>query len=748
MSRLRRSVPLALFLFLPSFLQGGFAQSTTVSTTASQASRAELTASEEKISMTLTLAHKIASATPAHISASLVGPDDIIWAASNTAAALRPGQSKIIATIARPFHGVPAAEIKDLHWLRVKYEVKSDVGEVLASGIESLRTSTTDPFVLTAAVGRVVAQGRAYEVRTHLQSSTGRPLRGVPLSGELTWEGQRNTEKINATSRSNGAGDGVLQFTLPNRTPVQSGQLKVSARSGLVERVVEQDVVFHAASYLLLDTDKDIYQPGQTLHARTLYFDPKRKAVANEPLDVRILDEENTLVSRQEVTTNSFGVASLDWSVPANVRQGKYTLQVQITAREEDDDATQAQTSKEVRVYRYDLPTFRVAAKPDRVYYLSQQNAEVTVTAEYLFGKPVTRGKVRVVREEERNWNYRKQRWESEESQVQTGELNREGTFTAHFVLTEKHEDLADDRYQAYRDVNIAAYVTDLSTGRTEQRRLALRVTRDPIHVYLLEAGLSSEKVPRSYYISTFYADGTPARCKVKLSLVNEDDHSQVKQQVATAATNKYGLAKVSGLKIDLDDKHDTLLAEALDGKGLRGRASERVYDSNEDTIEVSGMHSILKPGDPIDVVLRSTKPARVVVQAVREGMILASQQVSMGRGPSTVTFPYDPRFTDEIAVVAYSLEDPVDSYRYMWASRTVLYPKNRTLQVDLKLDKDEHRPGEAAVAGIAVRLPDKSTAESALGLKIVDHAVSERARTDSEFGGRGSYWRWSLLVE
>ena len=193
-------------------------------------------------------------------------------------------------------------------------------------------------------------------------------------------------------------------------------------------------------------------------------------------------------------------------------------------------------------MYRYDLPNFRVTAKADRVYYLPSQNAQVTVTAEYLFGKPVTHGKVRVVQEEERSWNYRKQQWESEESQVQAGELNRDGSFTARFDLAEKHEDLADDSYPEFRDVNVAAYVTDLTTGRTEQRRLALRVTHEPIHVYMVQAQSYSEKLPQSYYISTFYADGTPARCKVKLSLVNEDDHSKVKQQLGTVETNKYGL--------------------------------------------------------------------------------------------------------------------------------------------------------------------------------------------------------------
>jgi hypothetical protein len=78
---------------------------------------------------------------------------------------------------------------------------------------------------------------------------------------------------------------------------------------------------------------------------------------------------------------------------------------------------------------------------------------------------------------------------------------------------------------------------------------------------------------------------------------------------------------------------------------------------------------------------------------------------------------------------------------------RTVLYPKNRQLDVGIHLDKDEHKPGEPAVARFTVRSADKTAAESALGIKIVDRAVEERARTDSDFGQqRGwGWWRWSL---
>jgi hypothetical protein len=62
------------------------------------------------------------------------------------------------------------------------------------------------------------------------------------------------------------------------------------------------------------------------------------------------------------------------------------------------------------KVSRYELPQFSVAAKPDKTFYLpGESTAEITVSADYLFGKPVAKGTVKIVREKERRWNYKRQ---------------------------------------------------------------------------------------------------------------------------------------------------------------------------------------------------------------------------------------------------------------------------------------------------------------------------------------------------
>ena len=715
----------------------------------------QLRANKHEIVLTLPLRGPIPKRTQAHIQLQLLNTDNVVRAQLTQNLDLSPRQKDLTIRFPEPFAKVTPQEMENLHWMRLQYELRSAAGDVLAAGIEALHAPETDPFILTAAAGRVAATGSPYRVQVHVKANNGKPMSGVDVRGNVAWEDDAAGEKkIEARSTTNNAGNATLEFSIPNKVGAEDGDLTVSVRSGLVARSVERSVYFRTPSFLLLDTDKDIYQPGQIVHLRMLRFDSARKAVEKEALDLRIDDEQNTLVFKQTIATNAFGVANIDWQIPENALQGSYQIRAGLAGQDEDWRSVHA--LKSVRIYRYDLPNFRVSAKADKTYYLPGQNAEVAISAEYLFGKPVTHGKVRVVEESDRTWNFKKQKWEVDEGQVESGELDHDGHFTARFDLSQKHADLARESYSQFQDEDLAAYVTDLTTGRTEQRRFRLRVTKEPIHVYLSDSySLSyNQKMPPTFYVSTFYADGTPARCKVQLSLSNEDDDEAKKDlkdlSLRTVETNKYGLARIAELKIPEDDERDSLRVDARDSKGLAGHSFERIYsqDDDEGLVEVTTSHTIHKPGDPIEVTLRSSRPdLRLVVQVIREGVVLATQQTRMRGGRAFVTFPYDPRFTDEVAVFAFSLQEEWSPTVLLEAERTVLYPKNRQLDVALRVDKDEHRPGEGATVRFAVRSADKSAMESALGIKVVDQAVEERVRTDSDFGqddGWG-WWRWSL---
>ena len=74
---------------------------------------------------------------------------------------------------------------------------------------------------------------------------------------------------------------------------------------------------------------------------------------------------------------------------------------------------------------------------------------------------------------------------------------------------------------RVFEILHLTAYFTDSSTRRTEQRRFDIRITKEPIHVYLIkDEGRDVEGMPLSFVVSTDYADGSPAQCDVEVDWV------------------------------------------------------------------------------------------------------------------------------------------------------------------------------------------------------------------------------------
>jgi A-macroglobulin TED domain/Alpha-2-macroglobulin family/Carboxypeptidase regulatory-like domain/MG2 domain/A-macroglobulin receptor binding domain/Macroglobulin domain MG3/Alpha-2-macroglobulin bait region domain len=638
-------------------------------------------------------------------------------------------------------------EQSQLLWFRLHYHLLNlTTNAVVADGIVSLSEITPDFFDVRVAAPELAHEGMRYRLRAQaIHPVTQRPASGVRIDGVLTLEtdDEGNGVKLQSSGVTDSAGYAFLNFDLPPRFPVfphetrpAGGSIKITAQRGGLIVHLENDVLVDQFARILISTDKPLYQPGQTLHIRALALSPTRHALANQEVIFRINDPEETLIFRETAKSSRFGIASVDWSIPNNIRLGDYNLQV---ALGEGEDSSKTYTT--VRISRYDLPNFTVKVRPDRSYYLPGQNAELKVTADYLFGQPVAHGHVRVVRETEREWNYKEQKWDIEEGEKYEGETDQNGVFVAHADLSKESSDLDDDDYRRFKDVTYAAYFTDPTTNRTEQRRFDLRVTKEPIHVYIISSDgyRHSARLPLRFYVSTFYADGTPAQCRVKVNWKKKDNTSNSSGQLLmTVKTNRYGLAKVSGLRQpnQEDDSDLELKLSATDSRGNHGtRTEEYAIDSDLHEVRVETDKSLYQAGEPITIVITSSvSDLSAVVEVGKDGVVLNSQKVRLHGGSATLTIPFKPELQNRLTVVAY--KDFADS-RELIGSRAILYPKNEELKVDARPVAASYRPGAEAQVNLRVRAPEGSGVASALGMVVIDKAVEERSRTDQEFGRR-----------
>jgi A-macroglobulin TED domain/Alpha-2-macroglobulin family/MG2 domain/Carboxypeptidase regulatory-like domain/A-macroglobulin receptor binding domain/Macroglobulin domain MG3 len=677
---------------------------------------------------------------------------------------------------------LPTATPSELGWYRLRYTFTPSVNGSDATpvdGVLQMGRLMVDSFEFRMTGAETVGFGAKYPLRVRVDNpTTGEPIAGVPVDFKLV-VGDDDDDKPTARKKqlTDRSGYAVVEFNLPNAPSDFQGKVVATATRGDFSEEEPIDIKFPNAVRLALTTDKPLYQPGQSVHMRVLAFGPDHRALANVSVKVTLADDQGQIQFEDTFNTSKFGVAKADWEIPQKLQLGE----VSITAEVQSDQYSGQEARSQVRISRYELPTYTVKVHPDRAYYLPGQNASVEVRADYLFGKPVQRAKVKVVRQDNRHWDAQKQQWAADESQALEGELDSDGKFTAHIDLTEHFHDFKESFYQRFEDVTLAAYVTDLSSKRTEQRRFKLRLSGQPIHLYLSTAGTMTADAPFVLYVNSSYADGTPASVDGVVEAARSDSAGQFDEEPGMADrvplgkfhTNHYGVGRVElqplpkDLLTTIDNRvyqewysrpwtrswseyrdynnsdeqnrqsNALILLRGADAAGNPGHYSEQVaVYSNPSYVTVKTDHALYRPSDPVLIkVLSNAKVKDLIIDIFADSGLVVSEVVHPKHGQAELTVAYDPRFRGPLTVVAYAMTSVGDQNRALSGITNVLYPARQELQVGLRMARTTLRPGETANADLHILTPEGSAVESALGVLVFDKAVAERVRTDEEFG-------------
>jgi phosphoribosylformylglycinamidine (FGAM) synthase PurS component len=713
---------------------------------------------DKQTKVSLAIENPTGQAFPAHVRLEILDPQGKLVAVAERDETIKRGNAALLIPLPLQFTGLNGSERNQMLWYRLRYRITPLSSSETATnnpveGIVSLSEITPDIFQLSVTSPEKVREGTRYraQIRT-VHPVTSRPVKGVAVEAKIDFDGDKQPDEMKVSGITDANGYAALDFDLPRKLEDEDElDLEVVARRGVVVEEADTDIEIDRGAKILVSTDKPLYQPGQVLHARALMFDSSKHAVSERDATLEIKDPEGQTVFSAELKTSRFGIVSADWTIPDNIRLGDYNLKFEL----DGDDEAEAYAS--VKVSRYEIPNFAVVVKPDLPYYLPGQNATIEVRADYLFGKPVKRGHVRVVREKERRWNYREQKWETEETEKYEGETNEQGAYLAHIDFSKEHDQLRGEDYSRFRDLSYAAYFTDPTTNRTEQRRFELRLTKSAIHVYLIEGGSRQTKeFPLEFYLSTYYANGVPAQCEVSINQeltsanLSQASLSHFEQPLRTIKTNRYGVAKVSDLaltKVD-EDNQATLTFLAHDGKGASGRQTNNFWYSDHPIIRLATNKTLYRQGEAITTEIVASEPEMKVVVDVWQGpIVIQSQLVQLHEGRASLTVPYNKAFRDTVTITAYSYSSNASESRYNIPSamRRVIYPRERDLKLDVRLNQSTYKPGEEAHADFTVRDPEGRSVESALGVVVFDKAIEERARTDNEFGSRYGFYNTYL---
>jgi hypothetical protein len=687
------------------------------------------------------------------VAAWFLSPVDVPSNALSVNVAADARSARLILSWPMDEHGKPVVEIG---WYRIGYRI--DVNETtVANGILSIGAIAPNLLELRLATPENLVTGAPISVRVFAGSPvTRQPFRGVKLRATLTFDdlddnGKPAKKPIVQVTATSANGEAILSFPAMTE-PGESATLKVEgtlaglrgdAKTALAQASLESDfesrdlVVFHNES------DKPLHKPGEVVHLRTLVFDDSGHAMANTAITLTISDPDNKKLIEAQLKTNRFGVVFYDWKTSPQLAPGEYEA-----GFADDDSSSDGQNASiALPIERYDLPEFSVAATMDRSSYLAGQTPVVKVHAGYLFGKPVAAGTISLYRLDDESWYTRRKHAEEESKPVATGTLDANGD--AGFTLDVKSDfaDLGDREYERYIDLRYRAIVTDASTGRSEPRKFTVRLTRDPVHIYLSQP-LGDDR-EGDVIVSTSYADGTPVACKIELDWVSDDKKPA---RAASTETNRYGLAKLhlryAAVNPDGDAGDLSLRVIARDPEGRVSTYDDTVRPNDTGALWLTVARSLLRPDEPIDVTVHGTPGDVVDVDVLSETAVLAHLQTKMHQKSALLTIPSDAPFHGLISIRAYRMNQPSDQSDYWYGSRSyrsVLYPEDRELRVKLNGIKPSYLPGAEVDAGIRVSDASGAPINGAVGVTVFDNAVAQRAETEEEESDRWFGSRWWL---
>ena len=254
--------------------------------------------------------------------------------------------------------------------------------------------------------------------------------------------------------------------------------LRFEVSSALGSDAYDTRVKVLNGNHTYLVTDKPIYQPGQTIHIRSLSLHkPDLSAVFGREAVFEVEDSKGNKVFKKTIKTDEFGVCYTPFLLADELNFGTYTIRVIL-----DGDKVE----KTVKVDKYVLPKFKLELATEREFYKPGERLEGTLDVNYFFGKPVAAGTVKVT-------TYRFDIGFQQEAVIE-GKTDQNGTY--HFTYTLPEYFVGEPLEKGDAFIRLDIEVID-NANHSEKISLKKKVVRDLISLSVVPEGGALKPNPK-----------------------------------------------------------------------------------------------------------------------------------------------------------------------------------------------------------------------------------------------------------
>lgn len=519
--------------------------------------------------------------------------------------------------------------------------------------------------------------------------NTGEMLENVPVTIELIKTSTREVIQL-ASFKTDAQGTASPKIQLPDWQDGEYG-LQVTARPNGQTEVVAAPITLKRSWQILLTTDKPVYQPGQTIHMRSIALkQPNMKPVAGSTATFRVLDPKGNVVFQQEDVTSRFGIAFHDCALADEIIEGTYQIECQVG---------ETLSTRSVEVKKYVLPKFKVTCQLDKPYYQPGDTVHGTIQVDYFFGKPVAQAKVEVQCQEPSGFTARAFK------PIAT-QTDAEGKGAFDFVLPDSLSSLPQESDDSLVEFNIE--VTD-SAGQTQSTSVTRKITTTPIKLQVIPESRSLVKgIANRMYILATYADGRPADVRIAVNglpreLQSSDLGVAVYEFVPSGSEVSFQVKAIDELG-DSSRKTVTFTCGSSPEDFLM-RLDKATYNAGE-TMHITALGSGHEP---------------VFIDLLKDNQTVLTGTINMVDGKGQYAIDLSPELSGTLQMSTYRLDRSGVPVRN---SRVLYVRPARQLQIQTTFNQKQYRPGETATLSFHLTDRNGKPKPGAISLAAVDEAV------------------------
>lgn len=604
--------------------------------------------------------------------------------------------------------------LDELVWHRLRYRFQYD-----DTRFADLQETESISQILRMPVLHILGQqsylsGSRAAVRVMVTDSKNEAIRGrSSLRIDLQAPGQNRRTVF--TGQLNHHHTAEVQFQFPAGL-TGSCELRYVVDTPLGSTEYTQTIRLQDKVGILLTTEKPIYQPGQTIHARALALDhADHEAVANRALVFEVEDSRGNKVFKKATRTDEFGIASAEFELASEVNLGTYHLRA-LLGEAGSDSANSAEIA--LNVENYVLPKFKVdldftsTTDKKKHGYRPGDHVRGTVQANYFFGKSLDASEVSIKATGMDVTAF--------EAASVEGKTDHDGAY---------HFDLRLPGYLAGRPISqgaarllVEATVKD-SAGHSETKGEPITVSESAFLMTAVpEGGTLIPGLENQVFLLASYPDGSPVQADLK-----------VRSSAGSEQSTRTDQGGVAVINLRTPPKGETLQIEGRDSEGDTVSTSVPLQlRAGDDQVLLRSERAVYRSGDAIRLrVLTTEKNGTVYVDIVKQGQTILTRDLDINQGEAELTLVASPEMAGTVDVNAYIFGNnaqPIADHRLIFVQ-----PADE-LRIEAVADAPVYKPGDDTHIRFHITDAHGQGVHAALGLQIVDEAVLALAEKQPGF--------------